>query len=82
MNAQRYMLQSAAADRLLGQMLDRLEQQDVTDRAMVVVVADHGQTLPVRRDVRAQNGPDREPRRRAAGPDVREVPGPDRGQGR
>lgn len=39
---QRHLLQIGALDRLLGQMIDRLEAQGLWDEALVVVVADHG----------------------------------------
>ena len=37
-----HLLQAGYADRLLGRVIDRLEQQGVWNRAAVVVVADHG----------------------------------------
>ena len=43
--ATRLMLQTAYADHLLGELLDRLDHEKLLDRAMVVVVADHGQSL-------------------------------------
>jgi hypothetical protein len=39
---QRHMLQLAYTDWVLGALLDRLEEQGLYDRALVVVVADHG----------------------------------------
>ena len=39
---QRHLLQTAFVDRLLGRLLDRLRQERLYDRALVVVVADHG----------------------------------------
>jgi hypothetical protein len=39
---QRHVLQTQAADRLLGELLDRLEEDDVYDDALVAVTADHG----------------------------------------
>jgi len=39
---QRYLLQVGYTDRLLGKLLDRLEQASVYDRAVVIVTADHG----------------------------------------
>ncbi len=39
---QRHLLQLGHVDQLLGELLDRLEQQGVLDRALVVVMADHG----------------------------------------
>ncbi len=38
----RHILQSVAADRLLGKLLDRLEKLDIFDAAAIVVTADHG----------------------------------------
>lgn len=39
---QRHLLQVGFTDRVLGGILDRLEQQDLYDDALVVVAADHG----------------------------------------
>ena len=39
---QRHMLQLAYTDRVLGALLDRLEEEGLYDRSLVVVVADHG----------------------------------------
>ncbi len=39
---QRHFLQTQYADRLLGSLLDHLQQQDMLDDSMIVVVADHG----------------------------------------
>jgi sulfatase-like protein len=39
---QRYMLQVGYADRLIGQLIDRLKQEGIWDKAVVVVTADHG----------------------------------------
>lgn len=39
---QRYLHQAAFTDRLLGQILDRLEEVELYDEALVVVLADHG----------------------------------------
>lgn len=39
---QRHLLQTQLADRLLGQLLDRLEAQGIYDDALLVVVSDHG----------------------------------------
>jgi hypothetical protein len=41
-NYQRHLLQVGYVDAVLGQVLDRLERAEVYDRALVVVVADHG----------------------------------------
>lgn len=39
---QRYLLQLGNVDRLLGQLLDRLEETGLWDRALFVLVGDHG----------------------------------------
>ena len=39
---ERYLLQAGYADRVLGDILDRLERRGLYDRGMVVVLADHG----------------------------------------
>jgi hypothetical protein len=39
---QRHLLQAEYADRLVGQVLDRLEETGVYDEALVVITADHG----------------------------------------
>ena len=39
---QRHLLQAQFADRLLGELLDRLDELDLYDDALVVVTADHG----------------------------------------
>jgi hypothetical protein len=39
---QRHLLQLALADRLLGELLDRLEAEGLYDAALVIVAADHG----------------------------------------
>jgi sulfatase-like protein len=39
---QRHLLQLEATDRLLGELLDRLHEVGIYDRALVAVVADHG----------------------------------------
>ena len=39
---QRHLLQVQATDRLLGQLLDRLRETGLFDRALVIVTADHG----------------------------------------
>jgi hypothetical protein len=48
----RLMLQTAYADRLLNDLLDRLEREEMLDRALLVVMADHGQSFQVPTDVR------------------------------
>jgi hypothetical protein len=55
---QRHLLQLQATDRLLGDLLDRLREVGVYDRALVAVVADHGISFRLghdRRLVRAAN---------------------------
>ena len=55
---QRHLLQLQATDRLLGELLDRLHQVGIYDRAVVGVVADHGISFRLghdRRLVRAEN---------------------------
>jgi Sulfatase len=42
---QRHLLQLQAIDRLLGQLLDTLEEQDALDDSLVVVTADHGESF-------------------------------------
>jgi len=42
MNRSRHLLQVGFADRLLGRMLDRMQETGLLDRALVVVTADHG----------------------------------------
>ena len=42
---QRHLLQAQAADRLLGQLLDRLEAAGTLDETLVVVAADHGEAF-------------------------------------
>jgi hypothetical protein len=39
---QRHVLQSRFTDRLLGELIDRLETRDLYDRSLIVVTADHG----------------------------------------
>jgi hypothetical protein len=46
------MLQAAYADQLLNDLLDRLEREGMLDRALVVVMADHGQSFQEPTDVR------------------------------
>jgi len=38
----RHLIQTVSVDRLLGEMMDRLDEQGILDGAMVVVTADHG----------------------------------------
>ncbi len=42
---QRHLLQVGYADRLIGQLVAKLEEQDLYDPALLVVVADHGATF-------------------------------------
>lgn len=42
---QRHLLQTQAADRLLGRLLDRLEADSAFDDTLVVVTADHGEAF-------------------------------------
>jgi hypothetical protein len=42
---QRHLLQVGYVDNVVGQIIDRLESQDMYDDALVVVVADHGVTV-------------------------------------
>ena len=42
---QAHLLQLAYTDRLLGEVIDRLEQQGMWDDALVVVTADHGESF-------------------------------------
>jgi hypothetical protein len=42
---QRHLLQVGYADRLLGRMLDRLERTGLSERALVIVTADHGMSF-------------------------------------
>lgn len=42
---QRHLIQALYADRMLGQILDRMEAEGVYDHAMIVVLADHGITI-------------------------------------
>ena len=46
---QRHVLQLGFVDRLLGQLLDRLRQTGLYDRAVIVVTADHGMSFVTRR---------------------------------
>lgn len=50
--ATRLLLQVGDADRFVGRMLDRLRDEGMLDRTMVVVAADHGQSLRDPTDVR------------------------------
>ena len=63
---QRHLLQVAATDRLLGELLDRLQRTGIYDRAVVAVVADHGISFRL--------GHDRRLLRRANLEDIAPVP--------
>ena len=63
---QRHLLQVAATDRLLGELLDRLRETGIYDRAVVAVVADHG--------ISFRRGHDRRLLRRANVEDIAPVP--------
>lgn len=55
----RHLLQVGFADRLLGRVLDRLEETDLYDRSVVVVLADHGASFEAgqrRRHLDRNNG--------------------------
>jgi hypothetical protein len=54
----RHMLQSGAADHLLGTLIDRMKREGLWDRATLIVSADHGVSFHAggfRREVRADN---------------------------
>ena len=55
---QRHIVQTQFADRLLGRLLDRLEREEVFDRALIIVMADHGVSFRPnmsRRSIEEQN---------------------------
>jgi Sulfatase len=58
-NEQRFLLQLAYTDRLLGQLFDRLKSQGMFDKTLVAVTADHGLAwqvgVPTRRSVDDRN---------------------------
>jgi hypothetical protein len=58
-NEQRYLLQTAFVDRLLGRLMRRLRRQGMLDRSLVAVTADHGFAwqagVETRRSVSASN---------------------------
>jgi hypothetical protein len=58
----RLLLQVGYADRVVGQLLDRLQRQGLLEQSMVVVVADHGQSLRDPTDVRGLEQMDAENR--------------------
>ncbi|MXX63014.1 MAG: sulfatase-like hydrolase/transferase [Holophagales bacterium] len=63
---QRHLLQVGYADRVLGQVLDRLKETGIYDRALVVVLADHGHSFRPGQRLRAATDANAE--------DVLEVP--------
>jgi hypothetical protein len=74
---QRHLLQVGYADALLGRLLDRLEEQGLFDRSLVVVLADHGASIwpgADRRDASAEHLSDI-----ASVPLFVKLPGQDRG---
>ena len=54
--AQRFMVQTAFVDRLVDQLLDRLEVTGMLDDALLVVTADHGVSIRPRAQYRAVYG--------------------------
>lgn len=52
LNYQRFLVQVAAVDSLLGQLIEQLKSQDLFDQSLIIVTADHGFSLPT-----AQNQP-------------------------
>lgn len=44
---QRHLLQVGAVDTLVGELLEKLKREDLFDRAMIVLVADHGASFEV-----------------------------------
>ena len=85
---QRHLLQLQATDRLLGELLDRLHEVGIYDRAVVGVVADHGMSFRLghdRRLVRAENVQDIAPvpvLPEGAGPEARADQRPPAADGR
>ena len=60
-NRQSHLLQLAYTDRLLGDVIDRMEKQGIWDDSMVVVTADHGESfIPGTAGRRLTRGPDTE----------------------
>ncbi len=53
---QRHLLQAQYSDRLVGQTLDRLEDQGILDDTLLVVMADHGIAFEPDTAVRAEDG--------------------------
>lgn len=50
---QRHLMQLMYTDRLLGQMLERLKAKGLFDKALIMVVADHGISFGMKGDTRA-----------------------------
>lgn len=42
---QRYLLQASYADKLLGRLVEKMEETDLFDQALVVIVSDHGKSF-------------------------------------
>jgi Sulfatase len=60
-NRQSHLLQLAYTDRLLGDVIDRMEKQGIWDDSLVVVTADHGESfIPGTAGRRLTPGPDTE----------------------
>ena len=55
---QRHVLQLQFLDRLLGDLLDALREEDLYDDALIVVVADHGVSFEAGQPIRALGGQD------------------------
>ena len=53
---QRYVMQAQGTDRLIGKLIDRLDEQRVWDDSLVVVMADHGITFAAGHTTRAVVG--------------------------
>jgi hypothetical protein len=53
---QRYEMQVKATDHLIGELIDRLDQKDVWDDALVIALADHGVTFRPGKTTRAVVG--------------------------
>ena len=53
---QRHLLQASYADRLLGELLDRLEATGRFDRSLIVVTADHGASFQPGQPLRGSDG--------------------------
>ena len=64
--AQRHYLQAGFADHVLGQVIDRLKATGLWSKALVIVTADHGNSL--------RPGPSRRPVTKANYPEIANVP--------